>query len=77
MRKYYRFTLLHSLSDSRLVSWRLALPGLSPIPLIFVAAYYNVTSLEKYERNVQKPLEEGSAFASENVDAIKVCNAFT
>jgi hypothetical protein len=55
------------------VSWKLALPGFSLIPLIIVAAYFNILFLEKYEHGVQKPLEDASAFASENVDAIKVC----
>ncbi|KAG8737610.1 hypothetical protein FRC10_008038 [Ceratobasidium sp. 414] len=57
------------------VSWKLALPGISPLPLIIAAAYYNIVSMERYENDVQKPLEEASAFASENVDAIKTVAA--
>jgi hypothetical protein len=45
---------------------------MSPVPFVIAAAYYNIIFIEKYERQVQKPLEEASAFASENVDAIKV-----
>lgn len=56
-----------------LVSWRLSLVGLSPVPFILAAAYFNIVYIEKYERQVQKPLEEASGFASENVDSIKVC----
>lgn len=76
-RKYFYVVLTWNLSNSRTVSWRLALPGLSPVPLIIVAAYYNIIFLERYEHDVQKPLEEGSAFASENVDAIKVSNSLS
>ncbi|QRV83861.1 ABC transporter transmembrane region [Ceratobasidium sp. AG-Ba] len=57
------------------LSWKLALLGISPIPLIIVSAYYNIISMEKYENDVQKPLEEASAFASENIDAIKTVAA--
>ncbi|KAG8777844.1 hypothetical protein FRC12_000178 [Ceratobasidium sp. 428] len=53
------------------LSWKLALLGISPLPLIIAAAYYNIVAMEKYEDDVQKPLEQASAFASENVDAIK------
>ncbi|KAG9081161.1 hypothetical protein FRC06_005779, partial [Ceratobasidium sp. 370] len=57
------------------LSWTLALPCLAPIPLLLAAAYYNIAYLEKYENDVQKPLEEASAFASEHVDAIKTVAA--
>ncbi|KAG9110045.1 hypothetical protein FRC07_008242, partial [Ceratobasidium sp. 392] len=53
------------------LSWKLALLGISPLPLIIAAAYYNIVAMEQYENDVQKPLEHASAFASENVDAIK------
>ncbi|KEP51643.1 ABC family B (MDR/TAP),protein [Rhizoctonia solani 123E] len=57
------------------LSWKLTLLGISPVPFIIVAAYYNIVFIEKYEREAQKPLEEASAFASENVDAIKTVAA--
>ncbi|CAE6471474.1 unnamed protein product [Rhizoctonia solani] len=57
------------------LSWKLTLLGISPVPFIIGAAYYNIVFIEKYERQVQKPLEEASAFASENVDAIKTVAA--
>ncbi|CAE6474640.1 unnamed protein product [Rhizoctonia solani] len=57
------------------LSWKLTLLGISPVPFIIAAAYYNIIFIEKYERQVQKPLEEASAFASENVDAIKTVAA--
>ncbi|CAE7087787.1 unnamed protein product, partial [Rhizoctonia solani] len=57
------------------LSWKLTLLGMSPVPFVIVAAYYNIIFIEKYERQVQKPLEEASAFASENVDAIKTVAA--
>lgn len=57
---------------NELVSWKLALPCLAPVPFLLAAAYYNIVYLERYEHDVQKPLEEASAFASEHVDAIKV-----
>ncbi|KAH7325369.1 P-loop containing nucleoside triphosphate hydrolase protein [Rhizoctonia solani] len=57
------------------LSWRLTLLGMSPVPFVIAAAYYNIIFIEKYERQVQKPLEEASAFASENVDAIKTVAA--
>ncbi|KAG8699619.1 hypothetical protein FRC08_005185, partial [Ceratobasidium sp. 394] len=58
-----------------ILSWKLALPCLAPIPFLLAAAYYNIIYLEKYETDVQKPLEEASAFASEHVDAIKTVAA--
>ncbi|CAE6445399.1 unnamed protein product [Rhizoctonia solani] len=57
------------------LSWKLALPGFAPVPAILVTAYFNIVLLEKYEHSVQKPLEDASAFASENVDAIKTVAA--
>ncbi|KAF8747860.1 ABC transporter transmembrane region [Rhizoctonia solani] len=57
------------------LSWKLTLLGISPIPFIVAAAYYNIIFIEKYERQIQKPREEASAFASENVDAIKTVAA--
>lgn len=56
-----------------IVSWKLALPSFAPVPAVLVTAYLNIALLEKYEHSVQAPLQEASAFASENVDAIKVC----
>ncbi|QRW08846.1 ABC transporter transmembrane region [Ceratobasidium sp. AG-Ba] len=56
---------------SLVLSWKLALPCIAPIPFLLAAAYYNIAYLERYEHDVQKPLEEASAFASEHVDAIK------
>ncbi|KAG8733596.1 hypothetical protein FRC11_004832 [Ceratobasidium sp. 423] len=53
------------------LSWKLTLASYAPIPLILLTAYLNITLLEKYEHSVQKPLEDASAYASENVDAIK------
>ncbi|CAE6474644.1 unnamed protein product [Rhizoctonia solani] len=58
-----------------ILSWKLTLLGISPIPFIIAAAYYNIIFIEKYERQIQKPREEASAFASENVDAIKTVAA--
>ncbi|CUA73287.1 hypothetical protein RSOLAG22IIIB_05235 [Rhizoctonia solani] len=57
------------------LSWRLTLASYAPVPLILATAYFNITLLEKYEHSVQKPLEAASAFASENVDAIKTVAA--
>ncbi|CCO36629.1 ATP-binding cassette, subfamily B (MDR/TAP),member 1 [Rhizoctonia solani AG-1 IB] len=57
------------------LSWKLTLVSISPVPFVIAAAYYNIIFIEKYERQVQKPLEEASAFASENVDAIKTVAA--
>ncbi|CAE6421110.1 unnamed protein product, partial [Rhizoctonia solani] len=57
------------------LSWKLALPSFAPVPAILVTAYFNIALLEKYERSIQKPLEDASAFASENVDAIKTVAA--
>ncbi|KAG8754876.1 hypothetical protein FRC11_006395, partial [Ceratobasidium sp. 423] len=57
------------------LSWKLTLLGISPVPFVIAAAYYNIIFIEKYERQVQKPLEEASAFASENVDSIKTVAA--
>ncbi|KAL5638199.1 hypothetical protein ACGC1H_005039 [Rhizoctonia solani] len=57
------------------LSWKLALPSFAPVPAILVTAYFNIALLEKYEHSVQKPLEDASAFASENVDAIKTVAA--
>ncbi|KAJ1305894.1 hypothetical protein OPQ81_010614 [Rhizoctonia solani] len=57
------------------LSWKLALPSFAPVPAILVTAYFNIALLERYERSVQKPLEDASAFASENVDAIKTVAA--
>ncbi|CAE6441720.1 unnamed protein product [Rhizoctonia solani] len=57
------------------LSWKLTLLSISPVPFIIGAAYYNIIYIEKYDRQVQKPLEEASAFASENVDAIKTVAA--
>ncbi|KAF8756598.1 ABC transporter transmembrane region [Rhizoctonia solani] len=54
------------------LSWKLALPSFAPVPAILVTAYFNIALLEKYEQTLHKPLEDASAFASENVDAIKV-----
>ncbi|CAE6502668.1 unnamed protein product [Rhizoctonia solani] len=62
-------------SDLGSVSWKLTLLDMSPVPFVIIAAYYNIIFIEKYERQVQKPLEEASAFASENVDAIKTVAA--
>ncbi|CAE7222292.1 unnamed protein product [Rhizoctonia solani] len=53
------------------LSWKLTLASYAPVPIILLTAYFNITFLEKYEHSVQKPLEDASAFASENVDAIK------
>ncbi|QRV94570.1 ABC transporter transmembrane region [Ceratobasidium sp. AG-Ba] len=61
---------------SLVLSWKLALPCIAPIPFLLAAAYYNVAYLERYEHDVQKPLEEASAFASEHVDAIKTVAAY-
>ncbi|CAE6486016.1 unnamed protein product [Rhizoctonia solani] len=66
---------LGSLVLGLVLSWKLTLLGISPVPFVIVAAYYNIIFIEKYERQVQKPLEEASAFASENVDAIKTVAA--
>ncbi|KAG8712504.1 hypothetical protein FRC11_015002 [Ceratobasidium sp. 423] len=57
------------------LSWKLALPSFAPVPAILVTAYFNIALLEKYEYSVQKPLEDASSFASENVDAIKTVAA--
>ncbi|GAB1521178.1 hypothetical protein RhiTH_004269 [Rhizoctonia solani] len=57
------------------LSWRLTLASYAPVPLILIAAYYNIALLEKYEHSIQKPLDDASAFASENVDAIKTVAA--
>ncbi|CCO35093.1 ATP-binding cassette, subfamily B (MDR/TAP),member 1 [Rhizoctonia solani AG-1 IB] len=57
------------------LSWKLALPSFAPVPAILVTAYFNIALLEKYEHTLQKPLEDASAFASENVDAIKTVAA--
>ncbi|CAE6495501.1 unnamed protein product [Rhizoctonia solani] len=57
------------------LSWKLTLVSYAPIPIILVTAYLNITLLEKYEHSVQKPLEDASAYASENVDAIKTVAA--
>ncbi|KAF8754585.1 ABC transporter transmembrane region [Rhizoctonia solani] len=57
------------------LSWRLTLASYAPVPLILIAAYYNIALLEKYEHSIQKPLNDASAFASENVDAIKTVAA--
>ncbi|QRW25216.1 ABC transporter transmembrane region [Rhizoctonia solani] len=57
------------------LSWRLALPSFAPVPAILVTAYFNIALLEKYEQTLHKPLEDASAFASENVDAIKTVAA--
>ncbi|CAE6488384.1 unnamed protein product [Rhizoctonia solani] len=57
------------------LSWKLTLASYAPVPIILVTAYFNITLLERYERSVQKPLEDASAFASENVDAIKTVAA--
>ncbi|ELU39147.1 leptomycin B resistance protein pmd1 [Rhizoctonia solani AG-1 IA] len=58
-----------------IVSWKLALPSFAPVPAILVTAYFNIALLEKYEQTLHKPLEDASAFASENVDAIKTVAA--
>ncbi|CAE6340535.1 unnamed protein product, partial [Rhizoctonia solani] len=57
------------------LSWRLTLASYAPVPIILVAAYYNIVCLERYEHSIQKPIEDASAFASENVDAIKTVAA--
>ncbi|CAE6439144.1 unnamed protein product [Rhizoctonia solani] len=57
------------------LSWKLALPSFAPVPAILVTAYFNIALLEKYEQTLHKPLEDASAFASENVDAIKTVAA--
>ncbi|KAH7338340.1 P-loop containing nucleoside triphosphate hydrolase protein [Rhizoctonia solani] len=57
------------------LSWKLTLASYAPVPIILVTAYFNITLLERYEHSVQKPLEDASAFASENVDAIKTVAA--
>ncbi|KAJ1300111.1 hypothetical protein OPQ81_002591 [Rhizoctonia solani] len=64
-----------SLALSLALSWKLTLVGITPIPFVIPAAYYNIVFIEKYESQVQKPLEEASAFASEHVDAIKTVAA--
>ncbi|EUC62834.1 ABC family B (MDR/TAP),protein [Rhizoctonia solani AG-3 Rhs1AP] len=57
------------------LSWKLTLLSMLPLPFIFAAAYYNIMFIEGHERQVQKPLEEASAFASEHVDAIQTVAA--
>ncbi|ELU39567.1 multidrug resistance protein 1 [Rhizoctonia solani AG-1 IA] len=73
--KPFREKIYIIVPDLPSVSWKLTLLGISPIPFIIAAAYYNIIFIEKYERQIQKPREEASAFASENVDAIKTVAA--
>ncbi|KAK0563426.1 hypothetical protein OC861_004795 [Tilletia horrida] len=67
--------ILGSVLLAFLLTWRGAVVELSPLILVAFFSYANVVYLERYETAAAKPVKDGAAYMSEQIDSIRTVAA--